>query len=1493
MVRTANFVGDGSLLIECAELFVAGGGTVNVVLSGDERVLAWAKDNGFALAGTASEPEMKDQTADFLFSVANLNVLPASVLASAKMAAINFHDGPLPGYSGLNVTSWAILAGETRHAVTWHEMTTRVDAGRVLVSREFDIAPDETAFSLNTKCFAAGAESFSDLLEQVFSGNLAGTAQSGARHWFGKDKRPENYAVLDFTKPAASLSALVRALDFGPYANTLTTAKLWTGGRLFVVRHLELLGQATGKAGLIQRVDEDRIVVCAGDFDVVLRKLETLDGSEIRPSACGLAVGTTLPAFAFGQFAGASSKTGAHWAAVLAASKPVPLPFARNDGTENRGYVGTGFEVAENLPIKEVTAGFAVWLGLLSGETEFALSLAFDGAESSPDVRGDYPVSIGLDAETSVETLVGVIEQSTALAQSFGPMSAELLACLPAGATRQHAADVLVGAAVTCGEGSKGTAGHKLVLALQDGFTRLEGRADHYSEVSIEMAARSLADFLTHVAERKTHVIGSLQLSDLADLAGPPVAFDHLDRIESAFRDRAKEMPSQMALEAGGVALTFAELDARSDILAGALAAKGAKKGTVIGLCLPRSSELVVAMLAILKTGAAYLPLDPEYPVERVKFMVADSGAPLVIAGTQQIQKFALDAAKVLAPNAVGEALKGLQGASGDLAYLIYTSGSTGTPKGVMVSHANVTNFMAGMDKVVPHKAGDRLLAVTSISFDISVLEIFWTLTRGITVILQTDGSESSESPSFSLFYFASEAAGSGHHAYRLLLEGAKFADENGFEAVWTPERHFHAFGGLYPNPAVASAMVAGITKKVKIRAGSIVLPLHHPVRAAEDWALVDNLSGGRAGMAIASGWQPNDFILQPQNFDNRKDVMLESIDTLRALWRGEAVEFPNHKGEMIKTTTLPRPVQSEIPMWITAAGNPETFAAAARKGCGVLTHLLGQTFDEVAEKIRAYRVAWVEAGHPGTGTVTLMLHTFVGDNDASVRETVRLPMRSYLKSAVDLIKRASWSFPTFVQKADASGMTPQQVFEEEELSKEETDALLDHAFDRYYRDSGLFGTPESCVEIVRKVAAIGVDEIACLIDFGVDTDLALAHLQHIKTLMNNVKGAEGVSRKASVAEHIVENGITHLQCTPSAASMLMADAPGRTALARLHVLLVGGEALPPDLAHSLRKHVPGVLLNMYGPTETTVWSSVARLDEIGETVPLGKAIANTFLSVRNDRGQTLPEGIAGELWIGGDGVSLGYWQRPDLTADRFLEPAGNRFYRSGDLVRREGDVLEFLGRIDNQVKIRGHRIELGEIEAKLSAMPNVRQGVVVAQTDSAGENRLVGYCVANPGMSIDPKTQREALAEVLPDFMVPSMVVVLERFMTTPNGKIDRKALASPSTVQISENVEATGDTQEAIAEIWREALGLAHVSTTDNFFDLGGHSLLVVQVQRRLKQKFGKEIPIVDMFRYSTIQSLAERVDGDVDSDNSAAKRGQERAMTRRNRAARRMGS
>jgi len=518
---------------------------------------------------------------------------------------------------------------------------------------------------------------------------------------------------------------------------------------------------------------------------------------------------------------------------------------------------------------------------------------------------------------------------------------------------------------------------------------------------------------------------------------------------------------------------------------------------------------------------------------------------------------------------------------------------------------------------------------------------------------------------------------------------------------------------------------------------------------------------------------------------------------------------------------------------------------------------------------------------------VTLMLHTFVGQDEDEVRETVRGPMKEYLRSSVDLIKQAAWSFPTFVQRGGEQGKSPVEIMDSAPLSREDMDALLEHAFARYYGTSALFGTPQRCLALVEKLKGAGVDEIACLIDFGVDTDTVLAHLKDLKGLMETSRQSRPSVHRVSVAEQIVQNEVTHLQCTPSMASMLVADAAGRAALSRLSVLMVGGEALPLKLAKELRSLVPGTLLNMYGPTETTIWSTTCNLADIGEFVPLGQPIANTQLAVRTPWGMECPALVPGELLIGGDGVTPGYWKRPELNAERFIsDPArpGSRMYRTGDLVRRHPDgALEFLGRMDHQVKIRGHRIELGEIESALMRQPGIKQAVVIAREDGSGDKRLAAYVTAKNGAVPNVEQLRQALAQELPEVMVPSAFLLLSAFPLTPNGKVDRRALPEPlAAVAVRPATAPQSQIEKIIASIWQELLGLSHVGTSDNFFDLGGHSLLVVQVQRRLRDACGSEVSITDMFRLPTISALAAHLEGHAQP--SAVGDGLSRANARR---------
>src|ERR1019366_2060875 len=236
--------------------------------------------------------------------------------------------------------------------------------------------------------------------------------------------------------------------------------------------------------------------------------------------------------------------------------------------------------------------------------------------------------------------------------------------------------------------------------------------------------------------------------------------------------------------------------------------------------------------------------------------------------------------------------------------------------------------------------------------------------------------------------------------------EGAKFADASGFTAVWTPERHFHPFGGLYPNPSVTSAAIAAVTEQVKIRAGSVVAPLHPPLRIAEEWSVVDNISRGRVGISFASGWHASDFALKPENYADRREVLGEYLRTVRRLWRGEAVRVTNGMGEPQEVRIFPPPVQPELPVWMTSAGSVETFRLAGTLGAGVLTHLLDQDLSALAMKITEYRKAL--AARPGAqgepGHVVLMVHSYLDETDAAAHELVRRPLSDYLRSSLGLL---------------------------------------------------------------------------------------------------------------------------------------------------------------------------------------------------------------------------------------------------------------------------------------------------------------------------------------------------------------------------------------------------------------------------------------------------------------------------------------------------------
>ena len=753
-------IGAGSLPQQCGELLLRQGHTVAAVVAADPALQNWARQRQLpTCAEFAALPELLGgRPVDFLFSISNPRIIPATVLALPARCAINYHDALLPRYAGAYATSWALLHGEGRHGITWHVMTGQVDGGDILKQRVVPIDPQETALTLNGKCFEAAIAAFADLIDDLAHDDVTPAPQNlRERSYFGLHKRPANGAVIDWPQPAEALDALCRALTFGPYPNPLATPKLLLGDDLFVVAAGEMGEPSSAPPGTLVRLSADALHIATATRTLIIKKLLTLDGEATSIGALaqdyGLAVGQVLPALppqVAARLTAQNHQFCPHepfWAdrlrdlALLDLPYRPPAPLAAAPANAVGLPLPISAEVhaflkSQGWDFAEFAAAlFALYLSRISETAAFDLAFASEElAATTQETQGFFaaqtPLRVSGDLAAPFAQFYRAVAAEMARVRQKGSYARELVLRDPqlkdAPQVRAFRTSAIAIVEATAPPGGS-SSGRPLALYLDP---RQPAATLCFDPAQLDAAAMP-------------RMIGQLQALMAAVIADPTTPCRDLPILTAAERQ-------QLLVEWNNTGVAYAHdkcihdlFDEQVERTPDHVAVISVAAPKPVAVCLERSSAMAVSFLAILKAGGAYLPLDPAYPPERLAFMLQDANAPVLLTQSKLLAALPEHRAAVVCLDTTWPRVAAMprhapaaSGSADHLAYMIYTSGSTGRPKGVLLEHGGLCNMTQAQIRLFGLQGGHRLLQFVSPGFDVAVSDLVIALCSGATLVM-------------------------------------------------------------------------------------------------------------------------------------------------------------------------------------------------------------------------------------------------------------------------------------------------------------------------------------------------------------------------------------------------------------------------------------------------------------------------------------------------------------------------------------------------------------------------------------------------------------------------------------------------------------------------------------------------------------------------------------------------------------------------------------
>ncbi len=704
---TIVLIGDELLLVQCGRSLKERGHTIVAVVSASQQVAEWAASEGLDLLSPddALSGALDAVDCDWLFSIANLRILPERVWRRARCGAVNFHDGPLPRYAGLNAPVWALLAGETQHGTTWHLISDEIDGGECLVQTPVSIEAEDTVLTLNTKCLEAAINGFAELLDQIECGELQRQPQrASSRTYFGKHLRPSAGATVDTSSTVAAADRLIRALSFGRgYANPLALPKILTrNGAYNLIDATAVSGQPEPRPGQVIDAEPDEARIALADGVLLVRSLSDASGARVCP-AQAFVNGEVLPALdaeASKQLDGLLSALAVNEAVfakrlrsfedvVLTGTRPAEIGLPADIGAIDVGC-------RPMQAVEQAVAGILGYFLRTTGREAVHVAWTDDGLAADADKWRGYiaptvPLMIAAPGSVDGETLSRGVAEELGKLRSWRGYAADLMSRLSDVSGQQPSVGIRLAEAPTSVGLLEGTA-VTIVVPGHTGTPRILFDKQRLPVDEASALARRMAVFMDAFAAEPSTPVAALPLMSPDEIDAVVVAtnrttrpYDQAALVHGLIAAQVKRTPDAVALTCDGEKLTYAQLDQRSDQVAAALRAAGAKADDIIGLYMRRSAELVVGVLAILKCGSAYLPLDPSYPSDRIALMIADSGCPIVLTTHDLLSDVPDKNPRLLTIEAAlrdeAAPFEPAVQNSGTLAYVIYTSGSTGRPR--------------------------------------------------------------------------------------------------------------------------------------------------------------------------------------------------------------------------------------------------------------------------------------------------------------------------------------------------------------------------------------------------------------------------------------------------------------------------------------------------------------------------------------------------------------------------------------------------------------------------------------------------------------------------------------------------------------------------------------------------------------------------------------------------------------------------------------------